>query len=1150
MLRTFTGKMDLDTHPFRMNPNNYIDALNITRNSQGQSSDGPASSLIGNKQVSYVFQPSTLPPVCIGAREDKIRNTVFYAIWHDQGYHSILLYQRNTNTIVKVLESKTDSNGIDILNFQLLYKVTFDFIYRQLDGDILLFNDNYNLPGQINVNDFLNHIYVPVTDDLIRLAKRPPLDEVVPIYITDSLNLVNNLKKKLFQFAISWGYTTNEISTISPISKVVLPIGASGIDNESDPSKNNVLQLNVPAGPADYKYIRIYARQNINNAWGNWFIVDTLNKDDYNISSGGNYIYNFLNDRDYITADQAYMALLWDWSADKCSSLCVVNGDTVLQAGNQTGYEIMVRANVNVQISSSLIDSSGNVPPHNPSLTLLKIGINDDGQPFMSFRVGGDVGGGSDYKIKFTWAVFNGADINIDVEYIANDTDSDLEVSNGLAAAITTQIASAPFTVSVLNGNTIIIQDEQHLPNAEFPSTPTYSATPAVIQSGANAVWKWGRKYRLGLVYVDKYGKSGGVVSFVSTENDATDFSVTTPDFDFNTTTGNPKIPIISASISHYPPAWAVAYYWVRAYQDYQFLEYITCDFQQDSNYIYFCIENLNVFKTNNSGFVPSYTFKAGDRLRVMSQVQAGVDPGISYIIPSPVRDYEVLGTLQKNIGTSTVAGLYVKVKRPSTAPNYASKMMIEIYTPPQQSTSLDTQVFYSFGESYPIYMLDGVGFHTGQNQNQTYTQPATFIFPDGDVYFKYRDFYVANLSTGEMDLTNIYSRAVMDSNYSDYWNSSVNSNGAPWVIDNSLVRTISDNQIRFSLSYQANTDINEINRFYPINYIEVINSYGPIQKIFPWNNGLICVQRHKMGNIPVLQQILYNQDGSSNVSLSAKLLNRIQYDIGEYGCGDVPESIAVTTRAVYGWDNIRGICWRRAQNGLEAISIVHNINSFAVAEATLRGFDYKIYGVFDSYTNKYISSFEAVPNTSGDEHAGNISDAKTLIWTESSASETEGFECFASFLPEMMVSLNNLLITFVNGQLFTHDNILYNTFYGSTYPSSITGVFNDAPTIKKTFTNITLVSGEPWEAQSITTNIKSSYSVISTFIREDEFQEQEGEYHANIPNDTLPPNNRTNGRPIKGNYAIIKLRKISAATFVFINAVIVDAKESVKNAK
>jgi len=136
----FNGKLNLDVAEYRISNGDYIDALNITKDAEGSGQDRVVSNILGNTLLPYTLPSGTNK--IIGFFPDKVRNRAYYFLWNSSGYNSILYYDLNNNIIVKVLVSKTDSDGIDILTFNPSYKVlSVNIFYRDNEGDILYFND-------------------------------------------------------------------------------------------------------------------------------------------------------------------------------------------------------------------------------------------------------------------------------------------------------------------------------------------------------------------------------------------------------------------------------------------------------------------------------------------------------------------------------------------------------------------------------------------------------------------------------------------------------------------------------------------------------------------------------------------------------------------------------------------------------------------------------------------------------------------------------------------------------------------------------------------------------------------------------------------------------------------------------------------------
>ena len=109
----FSGKLNLDDAEYRVSNNDYVDALNVTKDAQGRGQDKVVSNILGNTLISYSL-PSGVSKV-IGFYGDKVRNRAYYFIWNSDGFHTIAYYDLNTQSITTVLQSKTNSNGVDII---------------------------------------------------------------------------------------------------------------------------------------------------------------------------------------------------------------------------------------------------------------------------------------------------------------------------------------------------------------------------------------------------------------------------------------------------------------------------------------------------------------------------------------------------------------------------------------------------------------------------------------------------------------------------------------------------------------------------------------------------------------------------------------------------------------------------------------------------------------------------------------------------------------------------------------------------------------------------------------------------------------------------------------------------------------------------
>jgi len=129
---------------------------------------------------------------------------------------------------------------------------------------------------------------------------------------------------------------------------------------------------------------------------------------------------------------------------------------------------------------------------------------------------------------------------------------------------------------------------------------------------------------------------------------------------------------------------------------------------------------------------------------------------------------------------------------------------------------------------------------------------------------------------------------------------------------------------------------------------------------------------------------------------------------------------------------------------------------------------------------------------------------------TLSHSEKTKGWTSFWSFIPDLMLKLNNRFYSIQNGQLYLHNDEEgnKNTFYGTKYPSKISMVFNEANGEDKIFKTIVLEGNRPWHV-NVNTNMANS-TISST-----EFDQRESRHFAYIRKNENP--NDFHGNAVQG---------------------------------
>ena len=222
------------------------------------------------------------------------------------------------------------------------------------------------------------------------------------------------------------------------------------------------------------------------------------------------------------------------------------------------------------------------------------------------------------------------------------------------------------------------------------------------------------------------------------------------------------------------------------------------------------------------------------------------------------------------------------------------------------------------------------------------------------------------------------YTISIIEQSFNDTYNLVTNSNGRVSVVDENAKKTYFPTLIRFGGAYQVNTNLNGLNNFKYENFDEYDRSFGDVMRLHVRDRYLKVYQKFKVGNVPILTQIVKDSANNPLQANTDQLINKIQYYSGDYGIGDASTSLAWNNFADYFVDDYRGVVCRLSQDGITPISITNFTNAFFVAklaayrqelnngvaaDGTTTSYTGNpcIYGVFDAYTNKYIIALEEI---------------------------------------------------------------------------------------------------------------------------------------------------------------------------------------------
>jgi hypothetical protein len=1076
-----SGKLNMDVASEVMPKGDYRDARNILVSR----ARGTVKTIPSNWQVSDFTLPDGRCRV-VGAKADITRNRIIYMVWNENGYHCILQYNTVTKTTSKIVVSKTDSGGVDILGFQEFKPINnIEILHRDTEGDLLFFTEGSSAPKGFIIDKIASGAYGVLDAQLIEAAKRPPLDCPKVSYGDDANRNINTLRRKLYQFAYRYVYDTYEKSTWSSFSINPLPIGLLGTDVDMDGTKNNYIDIAYKTGAANVTHIEIAARESLGQTWSDMFLVTSINKAEHGLQDNAEESYKFYNDGIFPALDIRESLHSFDWYPRYAETMTLVNGNVITYGAITEGFDRLTFEELDVEIASELFTNIGvDLGPTRMNY------VNESNLSgiLYTFNLAGYIQAGTTIEI-IAFVPGIGSVILSKHTTVTGDTIG--SVIYALFLSTDPDWASA----QAVTFYQVLLPAGSYIIHLRVINPATSSATGEI---SCPTPWNWYSRYKLGLVYFDENGRTAGVET-------SRIFEVETQGIELDT--GQPRTPIISAEINHLAPPHAKKFCWVRSKNlamD-KYFYYGTHDMQSDADHFYFGFGNIAFFKDINDKFIYSNiesVVAPQDRIRVMTKWN--VAPGYGDTVYN--HDYEILGVVERQVtgGAETEKAKYIKVRKPKNNPptNYVEEMMCLIYTPARNIAVDEATVYFEFGEKYDI--LPG-GYHQGSVQDQSAASPARYQFLNGDIYYRPRTMYkdLFDLAANKTDIM------VMDSNYSDYFISSVNADGRPQAEDVNAREVYNPVLLRFSQEHVTGSTVNGLNRFYFDNAQELNRSNGAIRRLRQRDNQMRVFQQFKCGWIPVYAQVVTDATGSSSLLQSDKLFNDWQPYVGNFGIGDAAASLASENYADYFCDTVNGVFCRISLDGLTPLSLTENFNTFSAEAFPLRAGGDNIYGCFVRFENdgRYIGHCRELFNAP----------AESFVFNEKS----NGLESFLDLNPEMMITLGSTLYSFKEGELWVHENRGdYCRFFGDTYYPYITVIFNDIPQSKKKFIAITQQATAVWEPVLISTSIGQASELLTQ-----DFRMMGGNFHASFLRDRNSPKGLLRGDTLEGTYLQAKLQ-------------------------
>jgi hypothetical protein len=293
---------------------------------------------------------------------------------------------------------------------------------------------------------------------------------------------------------------------------------------------------------------------------------------------------------------------------------------------------------------------------------------------------------------------------------------------------------------------------------------------------------------------------------------------------------------------------------------------------------------------------------------------------------------------------------------------------------------------------------------------------------------------------------------------------------------------------LTYSGIYQESTNVNRLNEFNLslANYKDDLEkSFGPIMVLDSEATDLLVIQEDRFSKVLYGKDLLYNTDATTNLSRIEDVLGQQVVYGGEYGISFQPESYDSYSTNAFSVDIKRGCVVRlNDSNGLMEISSNGMRDYF---KTLFRDNEIvNIIGKYDAFFDTYIVNIKyLIP---GKVYTSTPYDYVTWVYSP----EAQGFLGKQTFNPDEMLRVNNHFLSFKGADVYKHNIGPYSNFYGTSNSCGFEFNFNQEPSTRKIFKNISIEGNTPWQV-TLKTDMQNGYVSLA------DFKNKEGVYYGYV---------------------------------------------------
>lgn len=589
---------------------------------------GVVSKVKGNTQIPY-NQPAGIN-ITIGAEADESRNRVYFANYNSNGYHTWWILDTRLNKITKLLQSRTDTNDIDIFRWSPNYRIMHIDI---VDHNLLYWTDwGLNKARKFNIakaQDKTTTGYGPIIlEDYITAAKLPPIYAPSCAYFTDITRNSNELFGLLFKFTYRYIYDDGEKSNYSDYSLVPKPIDQSYLGVTAINTDNNALNVQINTGGKTV--VKIELAVQIGSL--NFQTCAILHKDELGLSDNSNYTYIFFNDTANTATNPEKIIRPYSYLPDrpKCQSK---TKDAMTYTNFKEGWpNVLVNAAIALTYNNIFLPDEEADVLNNPQLIINETSHFSKSAGFLSghyivnvthFIVGNDVKAGNTFQIQGN----NGKSDHLSFSYTATLADNAVSIGNLIKTWLRNLGRGVPDMANGVSGETLAGGDSAW----DYTYLGHYNENKTTFTGSVNAVNVVTLKDNGISINLIQDGNTRNYAFMYEDDDERKSLGYTSPQCQIYTPfltepgVGELKQPIHTISAMHQPPLRARYWQLVRTSDNQNCIELLiqrVIDVQATASdsgqYLDLVVGSLFTFQKIHPNTILKYPFEKGDRLRLI----------------------------------------------------------------------------------------------------------------------------------------------------------------------------------------------------------------------------------------------------------------------------------------------------------------------------------------------------------------------------------------------------------------------------------------------------------------------------------------------------------------------------------------------------